>query len=279
MVGMNTKRSSVEATLVAFMDDPDVPRPENPIHSTSGARDYGYAAALVGGVVVYGWATPLILDVLGDTWLSDGWAEVAFRRPTYPGDELTIRVSEETEGVFALQMEKARGEMTLAGRVGLGQAPWLDTFELPARREPESRPERLPRLTLASAPVGKDLRPMAWPITAETARAWAVEREGDDNPLFTDGDRPVLHPGWIAGVMSPLTHHTYDYGPSIHAQSRIQHLARAEAGQTLVVAGHMLRTYTRKGHHYHETDGVILDDAGAELAYVRHTSIFQVARR
>ncbi len=279
MAGIDSKRSSVEATLVAFMDDPDAPRPENPIHSTSGALEYGYAAALVGGVVVYGWATPLILDVLGDTWLSDGWAEVAFRRPTYPGDELTVRVSEEDEGVFALQMEKATGETTLAGRVGLGRAPWFDTFELPVRREPEPRPERLPRLTLASARVGEDLRPMAWPITAEAARAWAVEREGDDNPAFTRGDRPVLHPGWIAGVMSPLTHHSYDYGPSIHARSHIQHLARAEAGQTLVVAGHMLRAYTRKGHHYHEADGVILDEAGAELAYLRHTSIFQLARR
>ena len=68
MAGIDSKRSSVEATLVAFMDDPDAPRPENPIHSTSGALEYGYAAALVGGVVVYGWATPLILDVLGDTW-------------------------------------------------------------------------------------------------------------------------------------------------------------------------------------------------------------------
>ncbi len=73
MAGIDRKRAAVQATLVAFMEDPDTPRPENPIHSTGGALDYGYAAALVGGVVVYGWATPLILDVLGEPWLTDGW--------------------------------------------------------------------------------------------------------------------------------------------------------------------------------------------------------------
>ena len=279
MAGMVPQRSSVEATLVAFMDDPDSAHPENPIHSTGGALDFGYAAALVGGVAVYGWATPLILDALGETWLSEGWAEVSFRRPTYPGDPLTIRVSEQDQGVFALQMEKAAGETTVAGRVGLGRAPWIDAFELPLRREPEPRPERLPRLTMASAPVGQDLRPLAWPITAEDAARWSVEQERDDSPLFTRGERPRLHPGWIAGVMSPFAHHSYDYGPSIHTRSHIQHLARAEAEQTVVVAGRMLRTYARKGHHYYETDGVILDETGAELAYIRHTSIFELARR
>ncbi|MEE9279267.1 MAG: hypothetical protein V3V67_03745 [Myxococcota bacterium] len=276
---MNEESRSYERTMVAFMEDPDAPRPENPIHSTSGALEYGYRAALVGGVVVYGWATPGILAMLGETWLEDGWAEIAFRRPTYPGDPLTIRLAEHRDGLLDLAMEKAGGEVAVVGQVGLGRAPWFGLFELPERRKAEPRPERLPRLTLESAPVGQDLRPLAWPISAEAARRWAVEREGDESPLFTRGDRPVLHPGWIAGVMSPLVHHSYDYGPSIHARSHIQHLARARAGQTLTVAAHMVRTYTRKGHHYHETDGVIIDETGHDLAYIRHTTIFQLARR
>lgn len=268
-----------EASLVAFMEDPDAPRPENPIHSTAGAREYGYRAALVGGVVVYGWATPAILSLLGQRWLEDGWAAIAFRRPTYPGDRLRLRLAEADPGIFELTLRKSPDEIAVAGRVGCGRAPWLGTYARPARRKAEPRPARLPQLTLETAPVGQDLRPIAVAVGADAARRWAIEREGDTRALFTEGEHPRLHPGWIASVMSPLLHHSYDYGPSIHVESHIQHLALAEAGQTVTVAGRMLRAYTKKGHDYHVTDGVIIDEQGRDLAYLRHTAIFRVARR
>ena len=71
----------------------------------------------------------------------------------------------------------------------------------------------------------------------------------------------------------------YHYAPAIHAKSQKQHRARAEAGQTLTVAGRMVAAYERKGHHYYEADGVIAAEDGTELALIRHTSIFCVAKR
>src|SRR3546814_647385 len=86
--------SRAERRLTATLDTPDDRRAiSNEIHSTDGAKDYGYRAALVGGATVFGWATPAILDALGEGWLAHGWAEAAFRRPTYPGDELTVVVA------------------------------------------------------------------------------------------------------------------------------------------------------------------------------------------
>ena len=74
--------------ITAFLDGEDRPDIPNPIHSTGVARQYGFAGPLVGGVTVYGWLVPPILDLLGDAWLESGWADVRFRRPVYPGDDL-----------------------------------------------------------------------------------------------------------------------------------------------------------------------------------------------
>jgi hypothetical protein len=276
---MTTTPRTFESKITAFMENPDAPRPENPIHSTGGAQEYGYRAALVGGVTVYGWAASTILEALGERWLWDGWVDVSFRRPTYPGQGMTTRVTEGDDGVWDFAMVNDEGDSALSGQVGLGRAPWFDMFELPQNRTAEERPAELPQLTLEDAPVGRDLRPMAVTLGVEEARQFAIEREAASEAVFTEAERPLLHPGWIAGRMTPFVHHSYDYGPAIHARSHIQHLARAEAGQTLTVAGHMLRAYERKGHHYHETDGVLLAEDGTELAYLRHTSIFNVAKR
>ncbi|HXH23455.1 MAG TPA: hypothetical protein VNN10_15660, partial [Dehalococcoidia bacterium] len=85
---MTTTRRYGERRITAFMEDPDNMNISNVIHANQGARQYGYRAALVGGVTVYGWTVPAILQALGPRWLSDGWIDVSFRRPTYPGDEM-----------------------------------------------------------------------------------------------------------------------------------------------------------------------------------------------
>jgi hypothetical protein len=273
-----TTQARGERRLVAFMENPDAPRPGNPIHSTDGGKDYGYTAALVGGVTVYGWAVPAIVDALGEGWLDHGWAEVAFRRPTYPGDEMVARLTEQPGGGHELTMDNQDGRHCLHGFAGLGDAPWLADMATPELLAAAARPGKIPALTLENAPVGRDMLPMAVPLSKEDARSFAIEREADDNPVY-QGEHPVLHSGWIAARMTPLLHHSHDYAPAIHAKSHIQHLARAEAGQTFTVAGRCVDAYERKGHHYIVVDGLISAEDGSAVARVRHTTIFHVARR
>lgn len=275
---MTTTHGRAQRQMTAFLDGEDSPTIANPIHSTEVARQYGYTAALVGGVTVYGWATPTILDAIGAGWLERGWVEVAFRHPTYPGDALTVDVAPAGDGASALRMTKVDGADAVVGTLGLDDAPWLGELRSPRRRIAESRPERLPRLTMAAAPIGEDIRPMAVSATAEEMRTYALEKQRSVDPRFV-GERPLIHPGWIAARMTPLIHHSFDYGPSIHARSHIQHLAPAEAGQIVTVAGHVVETYERKGHHYIVVDGVMLSEDARELARLRHTTIFQVAKR
>ncbi len=275
---MTSTRRYGEHRITAFMENPDNMNIGNIIHANQGARDYGYRAALVGGVTVYGWAVPAVIQALGPEWAENGWAEISFRRPTYPGDKMTARVTEQDNATFELTMSNQGGEVCVSGALGLGHAPWYGELEMPLRTKAEPRPSELPQLTLDTAPIGQDLRPMAIAISKDEAVHYALERERDGHPLWT-GERPLVHPGWIAARMTPLLHHSYSYGPAIHAKSHIQHLARFEAGQTVTVAGHFREAFERKGHNYAVFDGAISAENGQRLAQLRHTTIFQVAKR
>lgn len=276
---MTTANRFAENVITAFLDGPDNPNIPNAIHSTEGAKDYGYKAALVGGVTVWGWVTPTILEALSDRWLEDGWAHVRFRRPTYPGDEITVRVDEpDADGAHEFRMTKADGETTLVGSVGLGKAPWYAELAQSDRRTAEERPAEIPQMTLDLAKDAGDIRPMGTEISTDEAREYAVEKQRTTNPLFL-GEQPRVHPGWIAGRPIRLLHHTFDYGPAIHAQSHIQHLAPFESGQTITQTGRIVDAYERKGHHYAVVDCVLIAEDGTPLTQIRHTTIFQVAKR
>lgn len=270
---MSTK--TAERTLTAFLDGEDSPDILNPIHSTEVAAKYGYRGALVGGVTVYGWLTPVILEALGERWLSDGWADVRFRRPVFPGDQLTARAELRTDSLASVSMLNAEGAAAIEAEAAVGTAPWLGTLQLPVRRAAEDAPVSLPPLTLKTAPIGEDLRPMPVSWSLEDARAWAVDKQRDGSERWTGPDA-LVHPSWIAARMTPLIHHSYDYGPAIHTRTRVQHLAPARAGQAFTVAGHFVNALEENGHHVAVVDGVILDEAGAEVAKLRHTTIFRI---
>ena len=263
-------------TITAFLDGEDSPDIPNPIHSTAVAAEYGFRAALVGGVTVYGWTVPAILEALGEEWLEHGWADVSFRRPVYPGDQMTATVEQSGDG-WRLSMLKEDGECCIAGFVGLGKGPFLPGLAMPDRTYPESRGANLPQLTMEDAPIGEDIRPMAVPLSLKDAADYMTTKQLDDHPRWF-GERGRIHPGWLAARMTPLMHHSYDYGPSIHTRTQAQYLAPAIAGQTLTVAGHFLDAYERKGHHYAVVDGAIFAEDRTLLARIRHTTIFRVAK-
>ena len=264
-----------ERSLTAFLDGEDSPGILNPIHSTAVAAQYGFRAAHVGGVTLNGWLTPLILEVLGETRLTEGWAHLPFRKPVYPGDALTARCELGADEAARVAMLNAEGVACIEGEAGNGTAAWVAGFHNPARRTAEDRPPELPRLTLDTAPNGQDLRPMLVPWSVDDGRTWALEKQRDSSGRWT-GDSALVHPSWTAARMTPLLHHSFDYGPSIHTRSQIQHLAPAPAGQAFTVAGHFIQAYEEKGHHYARLDGVLISEEGQELARMRHTTIFRI---
>ena len=272
---MTIDRRTVEVSTTAFLDDADNMNIPNIVHSNEGARRFGFRAAIIAGTTVYGWAVPALLQLFGTAWLDNGWHDLRFRRPVYPGDEITTRIAERDGGAFDLTILDPGGQGAVVGQVGLGPAPWLSELHDSARRTAEPQLERVPELTIENAPVGQDLRPLATPVTADDASRYAREIQKDLDPLWT-GTRPRLHPGWIAYRMWPFIRHSVRLGPIIHTRSQIQHLAPALSDQTLTTTGHFVEAYERKGHHYFVTDGCITGEDGTDLARFRHTTIFKI---
>ena len=271
---------AVENHFTAWMQNPNDPTIPNAIHSADGAREYGFQAALVGGVTVYGWCIPTIFDAVGEDWLDDGWVDVHFRRPTYPGDEMIVQALPGDGGAWSLTANKVGGETAIRGEFGLGEAPWLGTLELSAHREPDPPLDVRERLTLENAPIGQDLRTLPFEISADEIRSHARDMMRTDNALFA-GDHPYVHPFFPVRQMITLLSYSYDYGrPSIHASSHVQNFSRIPAGEKLLLTGHFIAAYEQRGHHYAVFDGNLISATdGREFTRLRHTNIFKVAHR
>jgi hypothetical protein len=277
---MPASTTPIETRFTAWMDNPNDPTIPNAIHSADGAKEYGFQAALVGGVTVYGWCIPTILKAAGESWLDTGWIDVHFRRPTYPGDELTVTANPSGDDLWTLTANKAGDETCIRGEFGLGEAPWLNILELSSHRDADPPLDQRERLTLENAPIGKDLRTMPVLITADEIRAHARDAMRTADPLFA-GEHPVVHPFFPIRHMMNLLSYSYDYGrPSIHASSHVQNYARIPAGEDLILTGHFVAAYEQRGHHYAVFDGNLLSATdGREFTRIRHTNIFKIAPR
>lgn len=267
-----------ERSILAFLDGEDSLEIDNIIHSTAGAAQFGYSGPLVGGVTVYAWAAPAIIEALGEAWLDHGWSDFRLRRPVYPGDEITTRVSRTDDGGYEFAMAKETGEVCIAGTLGLGDAEWLDELTMPQRRDPVPAADPTTLLTPENLPLHEDLPPMAVPLSVEDAEAYADGFARDPHPRWRGADARI-HSGWLAGRPTRLLRHTWNYRAAIHAASRIQQLAPARAGQTLTVGGSLAGAYQRKGHEYAINDVAVFGEDGEVLTRIRQSSIYQVAAR
>ena len=250
----------------------------NIIHSAAGAKEFGFGGALVGGQTIYGWSVPVSMGVLGDEWIDTGWAEFRFRQPTYPGDKLKIVVEQQSDGSHSLSAAGPDGVPRLVGKVGLGDAPWVNDLARSTRlaAEPPVEDGRS-QLTIANAPVGQDLRAMTVDGSEETARKTAAQSLATEHPLFT-GEHPRIHPGTYTNLTG-LLKHTYDFAPSIHVATRVQHRRPAHAGQVLTLTGRCVETFHKGTDDYVVVDGSMLGEGQEELRRIRHTVIFSVAKR
>ena len=260
-------------TFTAFMQNPNAPRPDNPIHSTDGGREYGFEGALVGGIHVYGWTSDAFVAAHGSGWLADGWVDVRFRRPVYQGNAMEVAIDGPT-----FKTVRADGEICLAGQFGIGKACWFEELTATAF-EPGTVPNDDNRidLTLANAPVGVSLPALALNLSPSENASFLPYAYGHGPARYHEAG--LLQPAWIAGQMIGLLRRTYRYGPAIHARSQIQHLAQGHSGGTFAITGHCLNVYERKGHHYIVNDGSLWNAGNQlEIARMRHTAIFQVRK-
>ncbi|MBK7330140.1 MAG: hypothetical protein IPI85_13960 [Dehalococcoidia bacterium] len=274
-----TATPALERTITTYLEGRErSDQPEN-IHTDAVALEMGYRGGLVYGTSVYGWATPLIMDLLGEPWLRGGWADVRVLRPVYAGEQLTIAATPAPDGAYQVDARDGHGRVRVAITVGLGSAAWLEDHHRSGRLDVEPLPSPRPLLRLETAPVGTDLPALRAGARDRLASLFDEASARERGPIVVDG-REVQSPASFAGRMTWYTHACWDYaGPSLHARSLVQHLGVVDAGEPVTVTGRLRAVYERNGHHYSETDGVIFAADGREAALTRHTSIFHVAKR
>ena len=272
-------RTTIENTVVAYLDNDASPDITNPIHSTEVAKSYGFDGPLVGGVTVWGWATDTILAALGEGWLEGGWAEYSFRQPTFPGDTLIVRArlnEGSSAASWTVEMINQSEEVCVSGMVGLGKAEWLDELVKPRSMGPTSEPGNKRPLTLENADIGKDWLAMELDFSEETSAEFIAQKQRTDNPLFTDKNA-VAHPSWTAGWAEILLRHNFAIPSSMHTRSRVQHHRKIPVGTSVIGGAHLIDAYERKAHHFANYDVLLVDGEGVELAQLRHWTIFKIA--
>lgn len=282
----------VERTITAFLDGDDSLEIGNIIHSTDGAARYGYTGPLVGGVTVYAWSVAALVEALGDDWLDEGWVEFQLRKPVYPNEVITTRVSPlppasvipaqpgispQDSAAVAFTMTKHNGEVAVRGTAGLGIADFYSEITTANDRTPTTRPDDRPLITRAVAPLGKDLPAMVDNLSVAEAERYADEFARDPDPRWR-GPNGRVHPAWVALRANRLLEHTWRY-TAIHASSQIQHLAPIHPGRRILVSGRIESGYERKGHEYAVIDVTLSSPDGQDLARLRQPTIYQVGKR
>jgi acyl dehydratase len=266
----------VERSMVAFLDNEDSDTISNPIHSTAVAKRFGFDGPLVGGVTLWGWSTPAILDALGEDWLGHGWAEFRFRRPIYPDDQVAIRLEGSDDGSFAHTMSNQDGVECVVGRVGLGDGPWVDEFTTPSNMTPGGPPEPKPDLVLDPELVGQEWVSEVVPASIEDLITYSSLSHRLDDPRFV-GDGPRLHPAWIAARAEQIMRHNFSMPQSIHTDSRVQYLSPSYAGEPVTVGARCIDVFERNGRHLVRFDCLLRGADGVDIARLRHTTIFYLS--
>ena len=250
---------------------------ENKIHDDGVARQLGYKAALVPGVIVYAWMTHSVVDALGLEWLERGTFSVRFARPIYYGEQATVRgnVASRTADSVIIEVSalNAAAEPCATATVGLTLGPPPtppDLAAYPAAPLPTERPV-VSREHLASLGV---LGTPELALDEATARGF-LSRVNESLPLYV-GDNAPAHPGLYLDQANRALDRNVRLSPWIHVESRGQHLGVIRVGERLTTRGRIERLFERKGHEVVELDLLLVANGSRPVASIRHAAIYQL---
>jgi len=260
-----------------------VPRPEfaGTLHDDAMARALGYPAALVPGIDIYAYLAGLALAAWGSDWLWRGALRSHSLRPVYDGQALDIEAGPIARGAAGdsveLVVRNPDGTVVAEGRAQMAAAPrpLPDLKDFPLL----PRPSRVP----PGAP--EDLRPgLRFSAQPETVTPEQAARAAGEffEPSALYRDEGIVHPGFLQRYALRQAHASFAHAtPPIYIWTEGEHYAPARAGQPLNVSGAIVRLWERKGHHYMESDQlVVAGEPGREhpVMRVRRATIYQARR-
>ena len=270
---MFSEREPTAHTIVAQV----VPRPEfvGTLHDDEMARSLGYPAALVPGIDVYAYLARLALATWGETWLERGALSSTSLRPVYHQEELVVQAGQvqRTEGGRSVDLSvrnASGGEVaTASASLDNGSVEPPDLASFPVFARPASPPPGDP----GSMQVG-----MRFSCVPETVTAQANARLAADflepSPLYAD--QGIVHPAFLQRLALRNAHASFAHAtPPIYIAASGRHFSPARVGDRLEVSGAITRLWERKGHHYMESEQLVIANRDRAVMLIHRTTIYQ----
>ena len=253
----------------------------NRIHDDAGARELGYAGALVAGITIYGYLARVVVEALGVEWLRRGTATVRFARPVYDGDLLTLsgrivgRSGRRDAGELVAEIEGRGPSGEIAATLTAGLA-WGGPV---AAADPRG---------YAAAPLPASPAPATAETLAGSARSALrlVPGRGGARPGGSGSRGSLVELSWPPGPRPPgppapsgepgavRERGARPLGPRLERRGALGPGAGRDGLET---RGRVARLYERKGRGWVDLDLLIVAGGGRPVARIRHTAIYRMS--
>lgn len=254
-----------------------VMRPEfvGSLHDDEMARRLGYPAALVPGIDIYGYLARSALATWGHAWLERGSLSCTSFRPVYHGDQLVVYAEamrrHEASSSVDISVHNGEGVMIATGAAGLaetvGTIPNLNAWPVVARSKP------VPSGAPEDMREGLSFSSESEMVSADH-NAQLVAEFRDPSRLYLE--RGIIHPAYLVRVALKNAHASFSHAtPPIYIGAETQHYSPLRVGERIDVSGRITRLWERKGHHYMESDQLIIANGERAIMRVRRTTIYQ----
>lgn len=250
---------------------------ENKIHDDAVARTYGFEGGLVPGVTVYAYLTHPVVAELGRAWLERGTMTTRFVRPCYDGDDVAIDAvasGEPDDQVLELTARRTHDEVVATATASLPAS----RSRPPAVEDYPAAPLPIERVPAADEHVAALGTLGSWEATfrAEHAPAF-LDEIGEDLALYRDGG--PAHPGYLLLAANWVLGANVRLGPWMHVGSDVTNYGVITDGDQVSTRGRVAGVFERKGHRFVELDLLMVADDTRPVLHVRHTAIYDIARR
>ena len=249
----------------------------NPIHTDSVAREYGFGGGLVPGVTTFAYLCGPLVAEYGQRFLEDAEVEVRLRRPLYDGQLLRAAARYLGDDDGAERWEawvEAGGERVAEANVRVGALGALAPFTFTSGR---ALPDHPPVASPDTLPLGASLAAVRRRVELAEAVAYST-LVGDRSSLFgVDGGH--LHPGWLLSRANRVLALNVELGPWMHTHSKVRLAGVGPAPTEVTISAGVVEVGTQRAGDYVVLDVQVADRDGRVLLRGLHRAVYRMSRR
>lgn len=239
---------------------------ENKIHSDTAAQTYGFSAALVPGVAVFGHMTYPMAEKYGDTWFKGNEVNLRILQPVYSGDTLSIEHKPSEDG-YDIWCTARNGTLIaqMTSRPSIQKTDPIATA--PGGLEETNRKE----INWDTIDIGSALPSWVWQTSEIENDAYTTEIS-DPLAIYRAGQ---VHPHALLSVSNQALSRFFNMPAWLHVGSKIQFRLPIRVGAKVRIRSVPVEKWKKKGHEFINlhVSYCLQDEVAVE---VLHTAIYKI---